>query len=157
MFFLEFCLSIFPFLVNLNKEALLKVSFKNIDWFQIWPFSKTTTFSKKGLKNQQFFRAFQLVYCLFLYSQWLLIHRGKRLNFTAIKSQSATTVLQNCKTIFKVDFSFQTSVYFFRKLFLKKTISEVGERHLLAHYIFFIGCLNGRLYRHREGVPFFRA
>ena len=48
------CPSIIPsFLVNLNEEALLKVSFKNIDWFQICPFSKTTAFSKKGPKNQQ--------------------------------------------------------------------------------------------------------
>ena len=35
-----------------------------------------------------------MVYCLFSYSQWLLIHRRKRLNFTAVKSQSATTVNQ---------------------------------------------------------------
>ena len=62
-----------PFLMNLNVEALLKVSFKNIDWFQICPFSKTTAFSKKRPKNQQilknsktflhfwwqFYRAFQ--------------------------------------------------------------------------------------------------
>ena len=36
-----------PFLVILNEEALLKVSFKNIDWFQICQFSKTTAFSKR--------------------------------------------------------------------------------------------------------------
>ena len=42
-----------PFLLNLNEEALLKVSFKNIDWFQICPFSKTTAFSKKALKTNK--------------------------------------------------------------------------------------------------------
>ena len=42
------------FLVNLNEDALLKVSFKNIDWFQICPFSKTTAFSKKALKTKNF-------------------------------------------------------------------------------------------------------
>ena len=48
------CLSTIPsFLVNINEEAFLKVSFKNIDWFQICPFSKTTAFSKKNPKNQQ--------------------------------------------------------------------------------------------------------
>ena len=41
----------------------------------------------------QFYRAFQwYVYCLFSYSEWLLIHKRKRLNFTTVKSQSATTV-----------------------------------------------------------------
>ena len=31
------CLSTIPsFLININEEAFLKVSFKNIDWFQIW-------------------------------------------------------------------------------------------------------------------------
>merc|ERR1712237_202515 len=40
-----------PFLMNLNEEALLKVSFKNIDWFQICPLFKTTGFSKKALKT----------------------------------------------------------------------------------------------------------
>ena len=45
-----------PFLMNLNEEALLKVSFKNIDWFQICPFSKTTAFSKKALKTNKFWK-----------------------------------------------------------------------------------------------------
>ena len=45
-----------PFLMNLNEEALLKVSFKNIDWFQICPFSKTTVFSKKALKTKKFWK-----------------------------------------------------------------------------------------------------
>ena len=45
-----------PFLLNLNEEALLKVSFKNIDWFQICPFSKTTAFSKKALKTNKFWK-----------------------------------------------------------------------------------------------------
>ena len=36
------------FLVNLYEETILKISFKNIDWFQICPFSKTTAFSKKS-------------------------------------------------------------------------------------------------------------
>ena len=77
---------ILSFLVNLNEEALLKVSFKNIDRFQICPLSKTTAFSKKGPKNQpilktQNFFAFlvanlqgcSIVYnCLFSYSQWFV-------------------------------------------------------------------------------------
>ena len=41
---------------NLNGEALLKVSFKNIDWFQICPFSKTTAFSKKALKTNKIWK-----------------------------------------------------------------------------------------------------
>ena len=45
--------TIHSFSINLNEEALLKVSFKNIYWFQICPFSKTTGFSKKGPKSQQ--------------------------------------------------------------------------------------------------------
>ena len=45
-----------PFLMNLNVEALLKVSFKNIDWFQICPFSKTTAFSKNALKTNKFWK-----------------------------------------------------------------------------------------------------
>ena len=54
-----------PFLLNLNEEALLKVSFKNIDWFQICPFSKTTAFSKKALKNNKFKKKIAfLVACL---------------------------------------------------------------------------------------------
>ena len=32
---------------NLNEEAVLKVSFKNIDLFQICPSSKITAFLKK--------------------------------------------------------------------------------------------------------------
>ena len=44
------------FLVNVNEEALLKISFKNIDWFQICPFSKTTAFSKKALKTNKFWK-----------------------------------------------------------------------------------------------------
>ena len=45
-----------PFFMNFNEEALLKVSFKNIDWFQICPFSKTTAFSKKALKTNKFWK-----------------------------------------------------------------------------------------------------
>ena len=41
------------FLVIFNEEALLKVLFKNIDWFQICPFSKTTAFSKKSPEKHQ--------------------------------------------------------------------------------------------------------
>ena len=40
-----------PFLVNLNEKTLLKVSFKNIDWFQSFPNSKNTAFSKYGPVN----------------------------------------------------------------------------------------------------------
>ena len=43
-----------PFLLNLNEEALLKVSLKNIDWFQICTFSKTAVFLKKALKTKIF-------------------------------------------------------------------------------------------------------
>ena len=32
---------------------------------------------------------------IYVYSQWLLIHRRKHFNFTAVKSQSATTVVIN--------------------------------------------------------------
>ena len=52
-----------PFLLNLNEEALLKLSFKNIDWFQICPFSKTAAFSKKGPKNQQNLK-FRIFFCI---------------------------------------------------------------------------------------------
>ena len=38
---------------NLNGEALLKVSFKNIDWFQRYKFSKNSAFSKNALKIGQ--------------------------------------------------------------------------------------------------------
>ena len=48
--------TIHSFLINLNEEALLKVSFKNVDWFQISPFSKTTGFSKKALKTNKFWK-----------------------------------------------------------------------------------------------------
>ena len=50
------------FLVDLNEEALLKVSFKNIDWFHICLLSKTTAFSKKEFFLHfwwQFYRAFR--------------------------------------------------------------------------------------------------
>ena len=47
--------TIHSFSINLNEEALLKVSFKNIDKFQSCPFSKTTFFSKRALKVQKFF------------------------------------------------------------------------------------------------------
>ena len=40
--------TIYSFSIILNEEALLKVSFKNIDKFQSCPFSKTTFFYKKG-------------------------------------------------------------------------------------------------------------
>ena len=44
------CLSTIPsFLININEEAFLKVSFKNIDWFQIWK----NYFFQKGPKNTQ--------------------------------------------------------------------------------------------------------
>ena len=52
-----------PFLMNLDVEALLKVSFKNIDWFQICPFSKTTAFSKKALKTNKFCKI-QIFFCI---------------------------------------------------------------------------------------------
>ena len=52
-----------PFLLNLNEEALLKVSFKNNDWFQICPFSKTTAFSKKALKPTNF-EKFKNFFCI---------------------------------------------------------------------------------------------
>jgi hypothetical protein len=45
--------TIHSFSINLNEEALLKVSLKNAYWFQICPFSKTNAFSKEGPKNQQ--------------------------------------------------------------------------------------------------------
>ena len=34
-----------------------------------------------------------MVYCLFQCSQWLLIHRRKHVNFTAVKSYVNTTVI----------------------------------------------------------------
>ena len=70
-------------------------------------FSKTTAFSKNALKTNKFWKiqnsflhfwwqfyiyGFSMVYCLFSFFQWLLIHRRKRLNFTAVKSHLATTV-----------------------------------------------------------------
>ena len=48
--------TIHSFSINLNEEALLKVSFKNIDKFQSCPFSKTTFFSKRALKVQIFLK-----------------------------------------------------------------------------------------------------
>ena len=93
------CLSTIPsFLININEEAFLKVSFKNIDWFQIWKnyFFQKGPKNKQILKNLKFFFAFlfaflmdfSMVYCLFSYSQWFFLH----FNFTAISSQLATTV-----------------------------------------------------------------
>ena len=52
-----------PFLMNLNEEALMKVSFKNIDWFQICTFSKTTGFLKKALKTNKFWKI-QIFFCI---------------------------------------------------------------------------------------------
>jgi len=48
--------------VNINEEAFLKVSFKNIDWFQIWKnyFSKKALKTNKILKNLKFFLHFYL-------------------------------------------------------------------------------------------------
>ena len=93
------CLSTRPsFSVNINEEAFLKVSFKNIDWFQIWKnyFFQKGPKNKQILKNLKFFFAFlfafsmdfSMVYCLFSYSQWFFLH----FNFTAVSSQLATTV-----------------------------------------------------------------
>ena len=99
------CLSTRPsFSVNINEEAFLKVSFKNIDWFQI---SKNYFFqrgpkNKQILKNLHFFpflfalsTDFSMVYCLFSYSQWCFQH----LNFTAVSSQLATTVAVRCSGV----------------------------------------------------------
>ena len=94
------CLSTRPsFSVNINEEAFLKVSFKNIDWFQIWKnyFFQKGPKNKQILKNLKFFFAFlfafsmdfSMVYCLFSYSQWFFLH----FNFTAVSSQLATTVV----------------------------------------------------------------
>ena len=74
------CLSTRPsFSVNINEEAFLKVSFKNIDWFQIWKnyFFQKGPKNKQILKNLKFFFAFlfafsmdfSMVYCLFSYPQ----------------------------------------------------------------------------------------
>ena len=71
----------------------------------LWMF-QNHCFFKKGPKNQQILKnskhffaflvailcGFSMVYCLFSFFQWLLIHRRKRLNFTAVKSHPATTV-----------------------------------------------------------------
>ena len=48
--------TIHSFSINLNEEALLKVSFKNIDKFQSCQFSKTTFFSKRALKVKHFLK-----------------------------------------------------------------------------------------------------
>ncbi len=52
------------FLVNLNEEGLLKVSFKSIAWFQICTFSKTTAFSKKGPKHQKNFEKLEIFFAI---------------------------------------------------------------------------------------------
>ena len=63
---------------NLNGEALLKVSFKNIDWFQKYKFSKNTAFSKNALKigqileNSNFFLHFLLQF--YRAFQWYIIY-----------------------------------------------------------------------------------
>ena len=49
--------------MNLDEEDLLKVSFKNIDWFQICPFSKIIPFSKKSPKNQQILKNSNFFFC----------------------------------------------------------------------------------------------
>lgn len=48
--------TIHSFSNNLNEEAILKVSFKNIDKFQSCLFSKTSFFSKRALKVQNFLK-----------------------------------------------------------------------------------------------------
>jgi len=40
------------------QDALLKVLFKNSDWFQSGPFSKTHCFFKKGPENHQILNFF---------------------------------------------------------------------------------------------------
>ena len=53
--------TIHSFLINLNEEALLKVSFKNIDKFQSCPFSKTIFF-KKGPKSPKIFEKLEFFF-----------------------------------------------------------------------------------------------
>ena len=54
--------TIHSFSINLNEEALLKVSSKNIDQFQSCPFSKTTFFSKRALKVKIFFEKLEFFF-----------------------------------------------------------------------------------------------
>ena len=52
--------------VNINEEAFLKVSFKNIDWFQIWK----NYFFQKGPKNKQILKNLKFFLHFYLHFQW---------------------------------------------------------------------------------------
>ena len=57
------CLCTTPsFSANSNEEAFLKISFKNIDWFQI-------TFSKKALKTKNFWKILNFFLHFYLHFQ----------------------------------------------------------------------------------------
>ena len=47
---------------KLNEEAILKVSFKNIDWFQIWK----NYFFQKGPKNKQILKFLKFFFAHFI-------------------------------------------------------------------------------------------
>ena len=94
--------TIHSFSINLNEEALLKVSFKNIDKFQSCPFSKTTFFSKRALKVQMFLKNYFFFHFWSGFRrafQWYIVclntlsgYRGTEGN-VAVPFQLATTVL----------------------------------------------------------------
>ena len=90
--------TIHSYSINLNEEAVLKVSFKNIDKFQSCPFSKTTFFFKKGPKSSKKFEKFHfwLEFCRAF--QWYIVclntlsgYRSTEGNI-AVSFQLATTV-----------------------------------------------------------------
>ena len=86
---------LYSFFRELNEEALLKVSLKNLHLFQSYPFFKNTTFSKMALKIYQkfcihgnhFYRAFQWFVCFGTLSIPSEIEA-----FTAVKFHSPPTV-----------------------------------------------------------------
>ena len=93
------CPSTVPsFLVNLNEEGLLIVSFKNTEWFQICPFSKTTAFSKKALKPTNFEKLeffFHFLWQFYRVFQWYIV----------------------CFHTFSVDTQKETPEFYVRKIF----------------------------------------
>ena len=76
------CLSTIPsFSVNINEEAFLKVSLKNIDWFQIWK----NYFFQKGPKNKQILKNLKFFFLHFyLHFQWYIVcfHTNNGFSYT---------------------------------------------------------------------------
>ena len=105
---------IHQFLIKLNEEAFLKVSFKKLHPFQNWNFSKNTNF-QKVVKTYQKFANFKNLFYIAgsnlraLFNDMLLIFQISSI-FT-IKSQSTASTLEfliNMQHVYLIltDFSF---------------------------------------------------